>query len=357
MAPTRRTPEAYGLLTQRAHGAARAVARLRLERALEKAAPLMVSASIDVAATIGNEEVHDLRVALRRLRSWLRAADELLHDDIPRAQRLALRRIARRAGAARDAQVQWQWLTAPDEPFSAPAARAAQWLASERRTVYVTERERLQRRAAEKWPPLAAALAESLAAAGDPPPIPGGETLAEHLGPVLEQHLVSARRALDRIEHHTQAAAIHVARIKVKRLRYLVEAIAGQSPRAARVVRQLRALQDALGEVHDAHVFARDLAPLLEPRSRKGAHGGRPALRDLRALHAATRRRELASFRRAFDLAGSREAAFLWHDPAIVALTLLPRVTERQRAPRTSAAPPATMARATATRERAPATG
>ena len=293
-----------------ARAAARAVARQRLERAMEKAAPLAVPSSTDAATTIGNEEVHDLRVALRRLRSWIRAASDLLEDGLPRRDRAALRSLARRAGAARDAQVEWQWLSAPGEPFSAPAARAAHWLAERRRAVYAVERERLQRRVGERWPALAAAMAGALANArdaGGPP-----ESLGAHLAPVLVHHLASAHAALERIEHRTQAAIIHRARIKVKRLRYLVEAVDAQRPAGARALHLLRVLQDTLGELHDAHVITLQLEPLLVPRRGGGAPAGRPALRDIRALRAAVRRRELAAFRGALDLLGSRSAAAAW---------------------------------------------
>jgi CHAD domain-containing protein len=306
----RRTPEARALLSQPARAAARAVARQRLERTMEKAAPLAVPESTDAASTIGNEEVHDFRVAIRRLRSWMRAAGDLLNDDLPRRERATLRRLARRAGAARDAQVEWQWLTTPSEPFSAPAARAAQWLAGQRLAVYAVERERLQQRVGDRWPALAAALAGALASvrdAGGPP-----ESLGAHLSSVLAHHLASAHAALERIEHRTQVALIHRARIKVKRLRYLVEAVDAQTPAGERALRVLCVLQDTLGELHDAHVITLQLEPLLVPRRRGRAPAGRPALRDLRALRAAVRRRELAAFRGALDLLGSRAATAAW---------------------------------------------
>jgi CHAD domain-containing protein len=296
----RRTPEARGLLSQPARAAARAVARQRLERTMEKAAPLAVPESTDAASTIGNEEVHDFRVAIRRLRSWMRAAGDLLNDDLPRRERATLRRLARRAGAARDAQVEWQWLTTPSEPFSAPAARAAQWLAGQRLAVYAVERERLQQRVGDRWPALAAALAGALASvrdAGGPP-----ESLGAHLSSVLAHHLASAHAALERIEHRTQVALIHRARIKVKRLRYLVEAVDAQTPAGERALRVLCVL----------HVITLQLEPLLVPRRRGRAPAGRPALRDLRALRAAVRRRELAAFRGALDLLGSRAATAAW---------------------------------------------
>lgn len=299
---------------------------------MEKAAPLAVPASADPASTIGNEEVHDFRVAIRRLRSWIRAAYDLLETDLPRRDRAALRRLARRAGAARDAQVEWQWLTAPSEPFSAPTARAAQWLAGQRLAVYTAERARLQKRVAERWPALAAALAGALGGAGDAGGPP--ETLGAHLSSVLAHHLASAHAALERVEHRTQVAIIHRARIKVKRLRYIVEAVDAQTPAGERALRLLRVLQDTLGELHDAHVIALQLEPLLVRRRRGHAPAGRPALRDLRALRAAVRRRELAAFRGALDLLGSRAATAAWRVLDRLPARLAAVASARPRGPR-----------------------
>jgi len=308
------------------------VARARLERALEKAAPFLVGKVDDVAGTIGNEEVHDFRVALRRLRSWIRAASDLLRDDLPRRARADLRRFERRAGVARDAQVEWQWLSSPGEPFSAPAARAAQWLARQRHATYVEERTRLQALARKEWPALAAVIAASL---GAPNGASEAETLGQHLAPVLAAHLASARRALDRVEHRTQESLIHRARIKVKRLRYLVEAVDTPTPALENALRFLRLLQDAFGEVHDAHVFAERFGRLLVPQRRgRRAKSGRPALRELRALRAAVRRHELAAFRRGLDLLGSPGAERAWR-----ALERLPARLMRTRTPRAAAKP------------------
>jgi len=319
---TARPPATTGLLHQSARRAAAAIARVRLERALEKAAPLLVVVDQEPAATIGNEEVHGFRVALRRLRSWLRASGDLLHDDMSRDARTALRRMARQAGAARDAQVQWAWLTSPAVHLGAPATRAARWLAAERVTLYARERERLQRRAAERWPPLATTLATALAHHGETP-LPAEGTLAQHLAPALAHDLELARRALDRIEHPTQDALIHRARIRVKRLRYLLEALEHRSPHRTRALGQLRLLQEALGELRDAHEISALLAPLIAARrgSRRPAER-RPPLRDLRALRAALRRRELAAFRHALDLAGSLEVERAWQYIASLATLL-----------------------------------
>ena len=339
MVMTARSPAA-GLLHQPARKSAGAIARARLERALEKAAPLLVAVDTDPASTIGNEEVHGFRVALRRLRSWLRASGELLRDDVSRDARSALRRMARRAGAARDAQVQWAWLTSPAVPLGAPATRAARWLATERVTLYARERERLQRRAAEQWPPLAATLAASLAAHGEAPPQAEG-TLAQHLAPALAHDLELARRALDRIEHHTQVALIHRARIRVKRLRYLLESLEHRSPHRTHALTQLRLLQDALGELHDSHEMSALLLPLLTPhRGSRRPAVRRPPLRDLRALRAAQRRRELAAFRQSMDLAGSLEVERAWQYIASLARLLAAAPAQAAFTPRPAHARP-----------------
>ena len=219
--------------------------------------------------------------------------------------------------------MQWTWLTAPSGHLGAPATRAAQWLANERGTSYATERGRLQRRASERWPQLATTLAAALA----PRPADGSSategTLALFLAPALSRDLELARRALDRIEHPSQVVVIHRARIKVKRLRYLLETVEHRSSHRARALSQLRLLQEALGDLHDAHEMSMIVAPLLAPRRKPGREAlRRPALRDLRALRAALRRRELAAFRRSLDLAGSLEVERAWQYIASLAMLL-----------------------------------
>jgi hypothetical protein len=79
-----------------------------------------------------------------------------------------------------------------------------------------------------------------------------------------------------------------------------------------RALLYLRQLQDTLGELHDAHVITLQLNPLLVPHRGRRRPDGRPSLRDLRALRAAVRRRELAAFRRAIELLAAPAAAAAW---------------------------------------------
>ncbi len=85
--------------------------------------------------------------------------------------------------------------------------------------------------------------------------------------------------------------AIHRARISAKHLRYLLEPFAVAIPDGDWVVGQLKALQDAFGDVHDAHVFTAEL-------SRATSAGG-SSVPGLQALVGSLEARGQLAFRRA----------------------------------------------------------
>jgi CYTH domain-containing protein len=77
---------------------------------------------------------------------------------------------------------------------------------------------------------------------------------------------------------------IHDARIAGKRLRYLLEAFRGDSKQVANAIRELRKLQDALGDHHDLDVLAASIRNLIED------HAGHTAALDSLAAAAVTAR-------------------------------------------------------------------
>jgi hypothetical protein len=82
----------------------------------------------------------------------------------------------------------------------------------------------------------------------------------------LEEHLAKVVDADDEIEAHQ-------ARISAKRVRYLLEPLVDEIPGAGPVVKRFKALQDLLGDLHDAHVLEAGLSDAVEEaaaeRSRK----------------------------------------------------------------------------------------
>jgi CHAD domain-containing protein/CYTH domain-containing protein len=202
------------------------------------------------------EALHDFRVALRRLRSWERAYRSYLGKTVPKRLRTALRGLARATSAGRDAEVQLAWLRqAGGEVVGAERASGVAWLTGrleERRdhaygamaevgrafdALERTWRARLRRRgpaAAERFGPVAAGL--------------------------VEQRMEELRQRLADVRGADDAPQIHAARIRGKRLRYLLEPLEPYGESVTALLERLRRLQDLLGELHDLHGVGAELA-------------------------------------------------------------------------------------------------
>jgi CHAD domain-containing protein len=73
----------------------------------------------------------------------------------------------------------------------------------------------------------------------------------------LESHLA-------RIDDAGDEKRAHEARIRAKRVRYLLEPLADEIPEAGPVIKRFKALQELLGDLHDAHVLEAELADAVE---------------------------------------------------------------------------------------------
>jgi CYTH domain-containing protein len=100
---------------------------------------------------------------------------------------------------------------------------------------------------------------------------------------LLRTQADALRDQLALVRTRADEAPAHAARIEGKRLRYVLEPLRGMTRGAREAVDQLKQLQDALGELHDAHVLS---GVTTEFASRAGA----AALRTLVA------RREMLAF-------------------------------------------------------------
>lgn len=243
------------------------------------------------------EALHDFRVGLRRLRSTLRSHDELLHGSLGPKQRRKLRRLAHATGARRDSEVHAGWL-ADQEPSLAEVERAGAAYFGERLATARRDADReLAREVIRPFPKLAPKIARGLRRYTHTVDVeaPDGERAfglaAAGLLHELAATLESALGAVRGIEDQDHA---HEARIAGKRLRYALEPLepllAGTGP----LVKQLKRLQDALGELHDAHVFAIEVETVAHAARR--AHEAPDAAPGLDALAARLRARRETSF-------------------------------------------------------------
>lgn len=249
--------------------------------------------------------LHDLRVALRRLRSTLSALEPLLGGAATEKQRRRLAKAARLTGPARDAEVLLAWLVASRDRLQAPYRGALDWLAERVERRLDRASARLEARA---LPKLQKALPRLVKALGRTPPSPAQPppgapaTLSAALAPLLRARVAALREALRSVAGVEDGAALHLARLEAKRLRYLLEPLRGAGAAdATAAVAALKGLQEVLGEWHDAAVareaLAASLAEAAAERARWRSRGAgdadyRPGLVALQQL--AERRVEAA---------------------------------------------------------------
>ncbi|MCW8084761.1 CYTH and CHAD domain-containing protein [Sabulicella glaciei] len=207
----------------------------------------------------GPRGVHQSRVALRRLRSFLR----LFRPEGTGWAEWggALRDLAERLGRARD------W----DVFLSGIAAGTAQALGDDRRLRGLLRAAEAEQRVAYgalsvflAGPEFRRLIVEGMHLAALPPE---GETpLAPLAARLLRKRWRRLKRAGMQMEE-LDAEGLHEMRLDAKRLRYAAEPFAALFPGrgAKRFNRRLSALQDALGLANDAAV-ARDLAASLAGR-------------------------------------------------------------------------------------------
>ena len=87
---------------------------------------------------------------------------------------------------------------------------------------------------------------------------------AEATAGILHGQVADLEEHLARIEDAGDEQEAHEARIRAKRVRYLLEPLVDEIPGAAPVVKRFKALQDLLGDLHDAHVLEAELAEAVE---------------------------------------------------------------------------------------------
>jgi CHAD domain-containing protein/CYTH domain-containing protein len=273
------TPEA---LAAPASSALAALLTERVDRVEEARARL--------AQRSDDEALHDFRVALRRLRSLLQVHRGTLGETLPRKLARGLRRIARATNASRDLEVKLDWLKEQKAALRPRDQVGLRWLA--RRLADARHEADLE--AAEDLDDEFADLVRSLrrridqlarrASPGEPSMATVTAALLRGLETELEQHLAQVRSIDDQAE-------AHAARIVVKRVRYLLEPLFQLHPEAADLGLPCKAMQDVLGDMHDADVASGMLADAMEAAAAEGGARVAQAFRDQGSLDATTLRR------------------------------------------------------------------
>jgi CHAD domain-containing protein/CYTH domain-containing protein len=243
----------------------RLVAISLLEEA-QNAAEKMTSLSKELrdGDTAGNEALHDFRVSIRRLRSWIRAFKPWLSDDLRPKQRRRLSRIADATRAARDGSVHLEWLRKERSALSARQRVGQTWL-SERMEGQRNGGINAALETATDFAPVVPKLTRRLNSYRAPVREPDGTA---RFGAVLAERLLKEsedlRTHLGAVDSFTDVEQLHRARIAAKNLRYVAEPASDLIRDGGAMIETLKSLQDALGNLHDVHVFAAELVAATE---------------------------------------------------------------------------------------------
>ena len=206
-----------------------------------------------------SEALHDFRVAVRRLRSVLRAYRRWLG----RAGATKIRRRFQDLGTAtnlgRDAEVQLAWLEDQRGALGRGERTGLNWLMrglrTTRRENYAAARRHVRADFAR-----AAEMLEKRLTELDATEPPFRETFAA----LLRQHAADLEIRLAAIRGPEDEENAHEARISAKRLRYVLEPVRTEADGVKALVEHLKDLQDLLGTLHDMHVLDAALLAALE---------------------------------------------------------------------------------------------
>lgn len=216
------------------------------------------------------EELHDMRVAIRRLRSAWRLVVEFFSPKVSGALIKGLQRTGRILGAVRDLDVllekasQYQQ-TLPTEEQDGLEPLVASWRAQREAArsemiAYLNGRD--YRQFVQRFTAFVTSEGAGAKTVDAYHPCPHR---VRHVVPaVIYSHLAAVRAYEDGLVN-PPLEYLHALRIECKRLRYALEFFREVlGPEARMVIKEVTALQDHLGELHDADVADHLLRDFLD---------------------------------------------------------------------------------------------
>ena len=209
------------------------------------------------------EELHQMRVAVRRMRATLKAARPLLERTWADDLRAELGWLGRALGPVRDADVLIERLRGHAAAFDNTSNREAvetliEALVADREAART---EMLAVLGSRRYTTLLRRLATAVSR---PLPTPRRRVAAPPLAELIRIEYRRLSKAVQAAGEDPPDEVLHVLRIRGKRLRYTGELAAASGKPVRKLVESMVALQDVLGEHQDACVAQHRVMLLLD---------------------------------------------------------------------------------------------
>ncbi len=253
--------------------------------------------------------LHDFRVAVRRLRSWLRSYRQYLRPGSTGKTRRRLKRIAR-ASRRRSGRRSDEIVVAIPTPLARlDAPHRLRPVASPLEARNPAANATLRSLLAKDFTRTTHALNASLSAYAqvvhvDGPLVP--VTMAAAAATLLRRETAALAEAIGHVRSANDQRATHQTRIAGKRVRYCLKPLNGAVGGVSPLIRRLTHLQDAIGRWHDACVILNDVTAEAD-----GPETSRSARTALMALSGRLHREQASGFSIiGHDWRGRRAAVF-----------------------------------------------
>jgi CHAD domain-containing protein len=269
-----------------------------LDRSADESARLLALTYLDeielaerrLADPLDTEALHDFRVGLRRLRSCTRAYRTELQGSVSKQMRRRLRKLTLATNAGRDAEVHLGWLRSQAEQLRPEHTQGLAWLIGRLEgrkfetldTASADVGRRFTKLAAKLRPRLGILRIEVRRGRGSERP-----SFRQVTGELIRDHAAALGENLKAVRTAENMAEAHQTRIAAKRLRYLLEPLVRRAAGIKGLTTQLKGLQDVLGNLHDMHVIAEEIASsllALPQGTTERPSGAEPGLRALEQL-------------------------------------------------------------------------
>jgi CHAD domain-containing protein len=206
---------------------------------------------VEHLGTDNNEALHDFRVSVRRLRSFLKSYENYMKDA--EKHRESFSDVMTLTNTGRDNEVHSAWLNARQKKADEVEQQGIRYMQEHLSRSDGVNIEKVKKQFANATKKLEKAFAKNLKEK---------KSFENLTAKVIQRYSGHLEKRLAKIEKPENDKALHVARIMAKKLRYTLELLETSATKP--LIKDLKGLQDITGELHDLQLLETKVQEFLD---------------------------------------------------------------------------------------------